>query len=341
MRDEQHAIIRLDVPDACQGMRLDRFIAERLTQFSRQRIKAIIQAGGVRIDTVTCLDASRKLRAGQAVELEAPPAAPALALAEEIPLDVVYEDADLIVVDKPAGLVTHPAPGHPSGTLVNALLSHAGTSLSGIGGVMRPGIVHRLDKDTSGLLVVAKTDIAHQGLAAQFAAHGADGRLQRSYAAVVWGGFDRPRGTVDAPLGRSVSNRRKIAVVGEDAGRRAVTHYAVEAQFSFDGPVVASRLRVELETGRTHQIRVHMASIAHPLLGDRVYGAGFKASASHLPPAAREALAVLDRQALHAARLGFEHPRTGEALQFESELPNDLKRLLEGLGAESPSQRSG
>jgi 23S rRNA pseudouridine1911/1915/1917 synthase len=265
-------------------------------------------------------------------ELRLPPATAAEPVAEAIPLAIVYEDAQLIVIDKPAGLVVHPAPGHARGTLVNALIAHCGDSLSGIGGVRRPGIVHRLDKDTSGLMVVAKTDAAHKHLAAQFAAHGRDGRLVRAYLALVWGAPAPSVGRIEAPLGRKATNRTKIAVVGRALGRAAATRYAVRARYGFDGDQAAAALvECELETGRTHQVRVHMAHIGHPLLGDGVYGAGFTASARRLPEPARAALVALGRQALHAAVLGFEHPTRGRGLRFESALPADMAALVRAL----------
>jgi 23S rRNA pseudouridine1911/1915/1917 synthase len=236
----------------------------------------------------------------------------------------------------------HPGPGHASGTLVNALIAHCGESLSGIGGVRRPGIVHRLDKDTTGLLVVAKTDRAHAGLSEQFASHGADGRMARRYQAIVWGGLQRPRGTIEAPLARSTANRTKIAVVGEGAGRHATTHYrvlatyapaATEARAGARPPPLASLLELTLETGRTHQIRVHLAHIGHPLLGDPTYGAGFKASARNLSADAQAALTALGRQALHAAELAFVHPITRKRLAFKSPLPPDLARLADALAS--------
>lgn len=333
MSDTQNTIIPLVVPPHSRGLRLDRYIAAEADRLSRQRVKALLAAGRVTLDGTVCSDASRKLKGGELVEIDVPPAAPTTVVGEDIPLAIVYEDNDLIVIDKPAGLVTHPAPGHPSGTLVNALLAHLGDRLSGIGGVRRPGIVHRLDKDTSGLLVVAKNDAAHQGLAAQFAAHGTDGRLERAYIAFVWGAPQRPKGRIAAALGRSPANRRKIAVVSDAAGRHAVTHYYLEETYGAETGPVASRLRLHLETGRTHQIRVHMASIGHPLLGDATYGSGFKASAMRLPPPARAALATLDRQALHAATLAFEHPVNAKALRFESPLPPHLADLQEALRA--------
>ena len=248
---------------------------------------------------------------------------------EDVALDIVFEDEHLLVLNKPAGLVVHPAPGHASGTLVNALIRHCGASLSGIGGVKRPGVVHRLDKDTSGLLAVAKTDAAHQGLAALFADHGRSGSLIREYRALVWGGFDAASGLVDAPLGRHPHHREKMAVVPAQRGRHAVTHWRREEALG-----AASLILCRLETGRTHQIRVHLAHIGHPLLGDPVYGAGFKTKASRLPPAAQAALTGLGRQALHAATLGFEHPVTGEALHFESPPPDDFIRLVKALREE-------
>ncbi len=230
---------------------------------------------------------------------------------EPIALDIVYEDGDLIVIDKPPGLVVHPGAGNETGTLVNALIAHCGESLSGIGGVKRPGIVHRLDKDTSGLLVVAKNDRAHKALSEQFAAHGRDGRLERAYLAIVWGVPERPRGSVEGAIARSTANRQKMAVSRAASARDAITHY--EVLETFGTPPVASLLRCVLETGRTHQIRLHMAHIGHPLLGDMTYGSGFKTSERRLPEAARDALKSLNRQALHATLLGFEHPATGQA----------------------------
>jgi len=324
---------RLVVGDADAGIRLDRFVSREVSELSRQRVKALILAGCVRLDHAEVVDPSRKVRVGCEIELNVPEPAPAEPVGEAIALTIVFEDAHLIVVDKPPGLVTHPAPGNETGTLVNALIGHCGDDLSGIGGVRRPGIVHRLDKDTSGLLVVAKTDAAHQGLSAQFQAHGADGLLAREYLALVWGQFDRPADTVDAPLARSMSNRRKMAIAKPETGRRAVTHYRVEMSYQTEAGGFVSRLRVALETGRTHQIRIHLASIGHPLLGDKVYGAGFRASESLLPEPAQVALDTLNRQALHAAVLGFQHPVTEELMRFESPMPDDItavERTLNG-----------
>ena len=312
------------------GERLDRFLgaaaAERRLALSRTRLKTLIETGLVTIDGAEARDPARKLAAGAQIAVIAPPAEDSELLGEDTPLDIAFEDEHLVVLDKPAGLVVHPAPGHASGTLVNALIRHCGASLSGIGGVKRPGIVHRLDKDTSGLIVVAKTDAAHQGLAALFADHGRTGSLVREYRALVWGVLDARGGAVDAPLGRHPRHREKMAVVAAEAGREAVTHWRLLEAL---GP--ASLIACRLETGRTHQTRVHLAHIGHPLLGDSVYGAGFKTKAAQLSPDARAALDALGRQALHAATLGFEHPITGEPVSFDSDLPDDFSHLVKAL----------
>jgi 23S rRNA pseudouridine1911/1915/1917 synthase len=313
------------------GERLDRFLSRRFPDVSRARFQDVIANGGVSVEGVTVTVPRRKMRAGENVEARLPEASSPEPVGETIPLAIAYEDEDVIVIDKPAGLVVHPASGHDKGTLVNALIAHCGSSLSGIGGIRRPGIVHRLDKDTSGLMVVAKNDRAHQALARQFAAHGRDGRLKREYAAIVWGAPDRRGGVIDAPLGRSIADRRKVAVSNRPGSRRAITRYEVAE--TFGDPAVASLVRCGLETGRTHQIRAHMAHIGHPLLGDRTYGKGFSASAGRLSEAAQTALAGLGRQALHAVLLGFDHPASGVPLIFESELPADidvLRRALRG-----------
>ena len=331
MSDSANDIRRLVVDDEDAGKRLDRYLSYALEALSRQRVKALILDGQVHVNGAPAKDPAHKVRAGAEIALTVPDAIAPLPVGEAIPLKIVHEDADLIVIDKPPGLVTHPAPGNETGTLVNALISHCGDELSGIGGVRRPGIVHRLDKDTSGLLVVAKTDLAHQGLSAQFQAHGADGLLERAYLALVWGKFERPAGAVDARLDRSPVNRRKMAVARENFGRRAVTHYTTEDCYVLPGGGNVSLMRLQLETGRTHQIRVHMAHIGHPLLGDRIYGAGFKASEASLPEAAREALDRLDRQALHATVLGFQHPVTLQSLRFESPIPADMQAIIDSL----------
>jgi 23S rRNA pseudouridine1911/1915/1917 synthase len=316
------------------GVRLDRYLTQRLTDFSRARLQALIRAGAVTRDGQVELDPGRRVKAGEAYVVRVPPPQPAVPEPQDIPLAVVYEDAHLIVIDKPAGLTVHPAPGHATGTLVNALIAHCGASLSGIGGIKRPGIVHRLDKDTSGLIVAAKTDQAHRGLSEQFAAHGSDGRLERGYRGIAWGVPDRPRGVIDAALARSAANRTKIAVVAATRGRRAVTRYAVIEVFRHGGRTpVASLLHLVLETGRTHQVRVHLDHIGHPLLGDKTYGAGFKASARKLSPEAQAALERLGRQALHAAELVFVHPVTGKRLAFTSPLPPDMADLAAALKA--------
>jgi 23S rRNA pseudouridine1911/1915/1917 synthase len=322
--------------------RLDRVLAAAWGDLSRSRLQALIREGHVAVGGTAVMDPGRKIAGGAGVTLDLPPPVPAEPEGEAIALQVVYEDDALIVIDKPAGLVVHPAAGHETGTLVNALIAHCGASLSGIGGVRRPGIVHRLDKDTSGLLVVAKTDRAHQGLALQFADHGRTGPLERAYLALVWGVPGRTHGTVAAALGRNTHNREKMAVVSAERGREAITHWALEEALpGTQGEPVASLVRCELETGRTHQIRVHMAHIGHPLLGDAVYGAGFRTKANRLPPPAQEALTRLGRQALHAAILGFEHPVTGETLRFESPLPPDLTGLLGAFrGAPAEQQTS-
>ncbi|WP_298359008.1 RluA family pseudouridine synthase [Rhodoblastus sp.] len=331
--------IQIAVEDEGAGQRLDHYLAARpelvAESLSRTRIKSLIESGLVWLDEAPALAPKTKLRAGQIVEIDVPDPAPAEPKAEEIPLDIRYEDEFLVVLNKPAGLVVHPGAGHETGTLVNALIAHCGESLSGIGGVKRPGIVHRLDKDTSGLLVVAKTDAAHQGLSKLFADHGRSLPLTREYLAICWGAPERPGGTIDAPLGRHAIQREKMAIVSEARGRQALTHWRLLEKFGADreGRPVASLIACALETGRTHQIRVHLASIGHPLLGDEVYGAGFKTKARLLSFKAQQALAALGRQALHARALGFEHPVTGEALLFESDPPEDFLDLLEALRA--------
>jgi 23S rRNA pseudouridine1911/1915/1917 synthase len=318
--------------DGMAAERLDRVLARLQADLSRSRLQALIRDGQVAVDDTPVLDPNRKVAGGVRITLTVPPPVPAEPAGEAIDLTIVYEDDDVIVIDKPPGLVVHPAAGHDSGTLVNALIAHCGESLSGIGGVKRPGIVHRLDKDTSGLLVVAKNDLAHQALAAQFADHGRTGPLERAYLAILWGVPERRRGTVEAALARSTHNREKIVVVGDDRGRYAITHYEVLEGLPPANPI-ASLVRCELETGRTHQIRVHMAHLGHPLLGDATYGSGFKTKANRLSEPQKEALIGLNRQALHAAILGFEHPRSGEFLRFESPLPADMAALLQALQA--------
>lgn len=314
------------------GARLDRLLADKLDGLTRSRIQGLIRSGLVTGASGTISDPGQRVKPGETYRVVVPAPEPAAPAPEAIPLDVVHEDAHLLVIDKPAGLVVHPAAGHASGTLVNALIAHCGASLSGIGGVRRPGIVHRLDKETSGLLVVAKSDAAHAGLSEQFASHGRDGRLERAYLALVWGAPEPRRGTIEARIGRKPADRTRMSVARGAAGRHAVTHYEVIETFADDaGKPVASLVRVSLETGRTHQIRVHLAHVGHPVLGDPVYGAGFKASARRLNAEAQAALAALGRQALHAAVLGFTHPVTGRRLRFESPLPDDIAELARAL----------
>jgi 23S rRNA pseudouridine1911/1915/1917 synthase len=315
------------------GTRLDRVLAMRLPEHSRSRHKTLILGGHVAVNGATICDPGQRVNAGDAIVLDIPPPAESALSAEAIPLDVVYEDDAILVIDKPAGLVVHPAAGNWSGTLVNALIAHCGESLSGIGGEKRPGIVHRLDKDTSGLMVVAKCDGAHRALAAQFADHGRTGALRRGYLAFVWGAPARPRGTIDRPIGRHAHARDRMSV--REGGREAVTHWELRERYAGrTGTPVASLLECRLDTGRTHQIRVHLAAMGHPLLGDRTYGSGFKTKANHLGPSAREQLEALGRQALHAYMLAIEHPLDGRHLEFRSELPDDLLRLRHSLGAQ-------
>jgi 23S rRNA pseudouridine1911/1915/1917 synthase len=329
----QTQIETLTIAAEDDGARLDRVLAARIPALSRSRLKALILDGRVTIGGVTIRDPGHRVNSGDVVAVDVPEPAPGVPAGENIPLNIVFEDGALIVIDKPKGLVVHPAAGHASGTLVNALIAHCGDSLSGIGGVKRPGIVHRLDKDTSGVMVVAKTDAAHRALSRQFE-NKAQGPLERGYLAFVWGVPDRPRGTIDAPLDRHPHARDKRAV--REGGRAAVTHWAVLERYAgADGKPVASLLDLRLGTGRTHQIRVHLAHIGHPILGDETYATGFKTKAGLLAPQAREALEALGRQALHAYLLSIEHPETGENLAFRSELPGDLRRLRHALAGKA------
>lgn len=292
------------------GQRLDKALTARLTEFSRSRLQQLIDQGCVRLGEATITDAGRKVKQGEAYSLTVPDAAPSELVASDIPLTIIYEDADLLVIDKPPGLTVHPAPGHAQDTLVNALLSHCGGSLSGIGGVQRPGIVHRIDKDTSGLLVVAKNDAAHQHLSAQLSTR----TLSREYYCIVKGMPVPPVGTIIANIARSTTNRKKMAVV-RAAGREAITHYKLLKNLNG-----AAFLHCQLETGRTHQIRVHLAHIGNPIIGDPVYGRKLKGI-------------DFPRQALHAAKLKLIHPKTQKAMEFESPLPSDMQELLALLSA--------
>jgi 23S rRNA pseudouridine1911/1915/1917 synthase len=312
--------------------RLDRVLAARLSEVSRSRLKALILAGKVAVGNAPVSDPAYHVASGDTITIDVPEPSPPEPLGENIALEIVYEDDEIIVIDKPKGLVVHPAAGHETGTLVNALIAHCGASLSGIGGVRRPGIVHRLDKDTTGLLVVAKNDAAHQSLSAQFADHGRSGAMRRGYLAFVWGVPNRQRGTVNAPIDRHPRAREKMAV--REGGREAVTHWEIVESFNGrDGKPVAALLACQLETGRTHQIRLHLAHIGHPLMGDSVYGAHFKTKATHLGAQSQSALAALGRQALHAYLLALEHPKTGAILEWISELPEDLTCLRNCLRA--------
>jgi 23S rRNA pseudouridine1911/1915/1917 synthase len=312
------ALISVYIPPDMADWRLDRVLAVLVPTLSRERVKALISSGQVEGPGGLARDPSAKAKVGQSFTLTIPAPRAAHNEAQDIPLDIVFEDDHLLIVDKPAGLVVHPAAGNFDGTLVNALLHHCAGRLSGIGGVARPGIVHRIDKDTSGLLVVAKTDRAHEGLAAQFAAHSID----RRYVAIVSGLPKTGSGTVDAALARSPANRKKIAIVAADRGKRAVTHWTLQEPLK-----QAALVECRLETGRTHQIRVHMASIGHPLVGDPVYGRPREAHKGLLKEL------NFARQALHAGFLGFIHPISGEALKFHSPNPSDIQQLLSALRA--------
>ena len=327
MSGSSRHVLRVGPEDA--GKRLDPFVSKSLPDLSRSRVQALIREGRVRMDGRRPRVGERT-RAGNLIEIEIPPPAVASARPEAIPLRVVYEDDDLIVVDKPAGMVVHPAAGQAGGTLVNALLHHC-RNLSGIGGELRPGIVHRIDRGTSGLLVAAKSDAAHRGLAAQFKAHSVD----REYVALAWGRFREPEGRIDRPVGRHPVDRKRMSVASR-RGRAAATRYRVEREL---GPF--SLLRLSLETGRTHQIRVHLAATGHPVAGDPTYGG--LARVKELPGGLAAALRRFSRPALHAAVLGFEHPVRGGRLRFESPLPEDMASLLAALdrGAEGgPGQVS-
>jgi len=309
------SIIDATIAETADGWRLDRALADAVPTLSRERLKALVSSGRVTSEDGTAVrDPAKKAVGGQRFSVSVPAPAPAHNEPQDIALDIVFEDEHLLVLDKQAGLVVHPAAGNPDGTLVNALLHHCAGRLSGIGGVARPGIVHRIDKDTSGLMVVAKTDRAHEGLAKQFAVHSID----RRYTAIVAGRPNPPSGSIDAPLARSPANRKKVAIVA--SGKRAVTHYRLLQPLR-----EASLVECRLETGRTHQVRVHMTSIGNPLLGDPVYG--------RTKPAHRQLLETLcfRRQALHAAHLGFIHPVKSTALSFDSELPADMQELFTSL----------
>jgi 23S rRNA pseudouridine1911/1915/1917 synthase len=323
-------VLRADADAA--GQRLDQWLAGRLgPELSRSRVQALIRQGAVRIGGLPAAEAKRRLAAGEEIVIALPEPEPAEPQGEAIALDILYEDDQLIVVNKPPGLVVHPGAGNRAGTLVNALIHHCVGSLSGIGGVKRPGIVHRLDKDTSGVMVVAKTDRAHKALSEAFADHGRTGDLRRAYVALVWGIPSRPAGTVDAPLGRAADRvRRAVVPQTRDDARHAVTHYAVEERFGEgrDRHATASLVECRLETGRTHQIRVHMAHIGHPVIGDPDYGQAFRTKANRLPQPLREKVLAFPRQALHARLLEFRHPDTHLTMRFEAPMPGDMEDLV-------------
>jgi 23S rRNA pseudouridine1911/1915/1917 synthase len=305
------------------GERIDRLLAQRLPALSRSRLKGLIEGGNLTVEGARVVQPSAKVRAGQRLVLTLPPAEEADPKAEAIALDILYEDEDLLVLNKPAGMVVHPAPGNESGTLVNALIAHCGESLTGIGGVKRPGIVHRLDKDTSGVMVAAKTESAHTALSAAFAARDID----RRYQAVVWGLPSPSKGEIEGNIGRSPRNRKKMAVV-PGGGKPALTRYSVVKSLAGGG---AALVECKLMTGRTHQIRVHMTEIGHPLIGDPLYGGPSRQRLSRLSPGAAAAARAFPRQALHAATLGFKHPRSGEYLNFVTNLPLDIVDLIQSL----------
>ncbi|MBL6928221.1 MAG: RluA family pseudouridine synthase [Rhodospirillales bacterium] len=315
------------VPKDKTGARLDRLLADALADtganISRTRIKRLVEQGRVLRGEEAADDVSYHVRAGEVYTVRVPEPEPAIPIAQDIPLDVVYEDDDLIVIDKPAGLVVHPAAGHADGTLVNALLAHCGDSLSGIGGVTRPGIVHRLDKDTSGLMVVAKNDAAHHHLTRLFHDHD----LERAYYALVWGVPKPPAGKIEGNIGRSPANRKKMAVLRR-GGKTALTHYKLIRVLGG----IASLVRCQLATGRTHQIRVHMTHAGHPVIGDPLYGGAQKGRLQNASPELRESISQLKSQALHAYLIGFEHPKSGKYLRFESKKPNkfnEIEQLLD------------
>lgn len=310
------------VPQDKARLRLDRFLADALPELSRSRLKGLIESGQVKRDGVRAGDVSAKTKPGEVYSVNVPAARPAKPVPQAIPLNVVFEDGDLIVIDKPAGLVVHPAAGHPDGTLVNALLAHCGDSLSGIGGVTRPGIVHRLDMGTSGLMVAAKNDAAHRDLSGQLESR----TLARRYKALVWGTPDPRQGEIESAIGRNPANRKKMAVV-KKGGKTAITRYRMLKPAGSKASLVECRLA----TGRTHQIRVHMADLGHSVVGDPLYGGGSKRRIKDAPEDVRQALAALDHQALHAYLIGFRHPSKGSSLQFESNLPKDFKEIRRKL----------
>jgi len=323
---ERRSLEHLVAPDEA-GERLDRVLARNHQELSRARIQSLIEGGRLIAGGATITDANYRVKPGERLTLKIPPARPARPEPQDIPLRIAYEDDHLLVVDKPAGLVVHPAAGNPDGTLVNALIAHCGESLSGIGGERRPGIVHRLDKDTSGLMVVAKTDGAHIGLSNALSAR----TLTREYNALLWGVPDPRDGEIEGDIGRSRRNRKKMDVLRE-GGKAALTRYRVERAYGRVASLVACRLA----TGRTHQIRVHMTHIGHPVVGDPLYGGRHQALTETLPVELQEKLAGFRRQALHARRIAFHHPATNEVIDLQSPLPDDMAALVDSLEAAFP-----
>lgn len=324
-----HVLANSDVRQVAAeaGIRLDRALADALPDLSRSRIKNLILGGLVGTAGSTITDPSYRVKPAEVFSVTVPQPTEIALEGEDIPLDIIFEDESLLVIDKPAGLTVHPGAGQPSGTLVNALIAHCGNSLSGIGGVKRPGIVHRLDKDTSGLIVVAKSDSAHASLATQFESRTVD----RAYRAIVWGVPMPPNGEIEGNIGRSHKNRTKMTVVRSDRGKPALTRYHLLTAFGD----TTSFIECRLATGRTHQIRVHMTHIGHPLIGDPAYGRATSHRRAELSSEALTIATSLGRQALHATELGFEHPNSGAALKFESKLPHDIQLLVERLTADN------
>lgn len=305
------------------GQRTDRFMANAVESLSRSRVKSLMESGHLLRNGAPLRDPAEPVRAGMCYEIHIPPAIPTTPQGQDIALDILYEDRDLIVLDKPAGMVVHPAPGNEDGTLVNALLAHCGEGLTGIGGERRPGIVHRLDKDTSGIMVAAKTEMAHQALSLAFA----ERRIDRAYQAICWGIPTPANGSFNGAIGRDRRDRKRMAVIANGGGKVALTHYRVLD--TFHGGL--AHVECKLATGRTHQIRVHFAHAGHALVGDPVYLRRIPAAARGLPPMAKDAALDFPRQALHARRLGFVHPRTGEQMLFETAPPEDFRLLLSGI----------
>jgi 23S rRNA pseudouridine1911/1915/1917 synthase len=320
---ERHDIL---VAPADKRERVDRLLVRMLPTLSRNRLQSLITSGQLAVDGKTIDNPAFRVKPGQRLILEIPPAIAAEPEGQQMNLTIVFEDPYLIIIDKPAGMVVHPAPGNMDGTLVNALIAHCGDSLKGIGGVLRPGIVHRLDKDTSGLIVAAKTEAVHQALTELFAARD----IERAYLAVVWGVLSPAQGEIEGNIGRSPKNRKKMAVL-RHGGKTALTRYRTLKTFPNNA---ASLIECRLMTGRTHQIRVHLAEMGHPLLGDPVYGRVSEGKLQRVSPEARDAIKSLDRQALHARILGFVHPITAEKISFKSDLPRDISDLISSLESE-------